>query len=122
MSIHNPPRAIHGKAIDLACDDDRVWFEQNPDRLHRVRDMIPFEDNSPMELPPYGTTWRVIVLQIKSGMRVRLMLALPEELPNECIDEKRLAEILKKIAAPFPAIKIWKAVLKERKKKKWSGP
>ena len=51
MDTANPPQAIHSKAIDLACEGDRVWFEQNPDRLHRLRDMIPFEDNAPMELP-----------------------------------------------------------------------
>lgn len=121
MNIHNPPRAIHGKAIELACNSDRVWFEQNPDRVHRVRDMIPFENNGPMELPPYGMTWRVVVLQIKSGMRFRLVLALPDELPNEAVDEKRLAEILKR-PAPFPVKKVWKAVLKERRKAKRPEP
>jgi hypothetical protein len=44
MDTPNPPHAIHGKAIDLASEGDRIWFEQNPD---------------------LGTTWRDIVTQIK---------------------------------------------------------
>ena len=60
MDTTNPPQVIDSKAIDLACEGDRGWFEQNPDRLHRLRDMIPFEDNTPMELPPDGMTWKVL--------------------------------------------------------------
>ena len=92
MDTLNPPNAIHGKAIDLASEGDRVWFEQNPDRLLRLRDMTPFENNGPMELPPHGMTWQVIVLQIKRGMRYRLLLALPEDPANEDADDERHAQ------------------------------
>jgi hypothetical protein len=43
------------------------------------------------------------------------MVALPEDLPNECIDERRLAEIFKKLASS-PLKKVLKAVLR-----KWKG-
>jgi hypothetical protein len=116
MDTLNPPNAIHGKAIDLASEGDRVWFEQNPDRLLRLRDMTPFENNGPMELPPHGMTWQVIVLQIKRGMRYRLLLALPEDPANEDADDERLAEIVKKVAPPFVK-KTLKAAMKHSKKK-----
>ena len=83
MDTLNPPDAIHGNAIDLACEGDRVWFEQNPDRQHRLRDMMPFENNGPMELPPYGMTWKILVTQIKSGMRFRMLVAMSEDLPTD---------------------------------------
>jgi hypothetical protein len=114
MNTSYPPHAIHGKAIDLASEGDRVWFEQNPDRMHRLRDMIPFENNGPTELPPFGMTWRIIVTQIKSGMRFRMLVALPEDLSNEGVDDQYLAEIVEKIA-PSEVKKILKAAVKERK-------
>jgi hypothetical protein len=116
MDISNPPNAIHSKAIDLAREGDRGWFEQNPDRLHRLRDMIPFENNSPIGLLPYGMTWRIIVTQINSGMRFRLPVPLPKDLPNEGFDDKRIAEIFEKVAPP-EAKKMLMAAMRDRKKK-----
>jgi hypothetical protein len=116
MDTPNPPHAIHSKAIDFAREGDRIWFERNPRRLHRLRDLIPFENNGPMELPPYGMTWRVIVTQINSGMRFKLPVALPEDLPNEGFDDKRIAEIFKKVATP-EATNMLKAAMKHLKKK-----
>lgn len=115
MGALKPPDAIHGKAIDLATEGDRVWFEQNPDRLHRLRDVMPFENNGPVELPPDGMTWKVIVTQIKSGMRFRMLVEMPDDLPNEGVDDKHLTEIIKK-AAPPEFKRILKAATKDRKK------
>src|SRR5271169_4451590 len=98
MGTLNPPDAIHGKAIDLASEGDRVWFEQNPDRLHRLRDTIAFENNGPMELPAHGMTWKILVTQVKSGMRFRMLIAMPEGQPNEDDDDQHLADIFKKVA------------------------
>ena len=72
MNIYNPPTAIHAKAVDLASEGDRIWFEQNPDRQHRLRDVIPFENDGPIELPPYGMIWKVLVTQIKIETRFRI--------------------------------------------------
>jgi hypothetical protein len=116
MDISKPPDAIHGKSIDLASEGDRVWFEENPGRRHRLRDMIPFENNGPMELPPFGMTWRVVVTEIKTGVRFRLPVALPAELPNEGADDSHHSELLQKVAPP-DAKKILKAAAKEREKK-----
>ena len=114
MDTLNPPDAIHGNAIELACEGDRVWFEQNPDRHHRLRDMIPFENNGPMELPPYGMTWKILVTQIKSGMRFRMPVAMSEDLPTDGNDES-FAEIFKKVA-PSGIKKILKKAVKDRKR------
>ena len=51
MNIYNPPTAIHAKAVDLASEGDRIWFEQNPDRQHRLRDVVVFNDPVPVENP-----------------------------------------------------------------------
>jgi hypothetical protein len=37
------PDAIHGKAVDLACEDDRLWFDWNSDREYRLREVVPDE-------------------------------------------------------------------------------
>jgi hypothetical protein len=78
--------------------------------------MVPFENNGPIELPPYGPTWRVIVTQIKSGIRLRLSAALPESVPNEGATDEHLAEIFKKIAPPN-AKKMLRSAMKHWKKK-----
>ena len=103
MDTLNPPDAIHGNAIDLACEGDRVWFEQNPDRQHRLRDMMPFENNGPMELPPYGMTWKILVTQIKSGMRFRMPVAMSEDLPTDGNDESLAPPKAKTLIEPEPA-------------------
>jgi hypothetical protein len=44
MNIYNPPTAIHGKAIDLACESDRVWFDENP-RVEWLRAVRPLRSS-----------------------------------------------------------------------------
>jgi hypothetical protein len=41
------PHAIHSSSIDRACEDNRIWFERNPNRLFRLREAVPFEFNGP---------------------------------------------------------------------------
>ena len=110
MNIYNPPTAIHAKAVDLASEGDRIWFEQNPDRQHRLRDVIPLENDGPI-----WVIWKVLVTQIKIGTRFRMLIVMPENLANEVVDDKQLAEIFKKVAPPWVK-KILKAAVKERKR------
>jgi hypothetical protein len=116
MDILNPPDAIHGKSIDEASEGDRIWFEQNPHRRYRIRDLIQFENNGPMELPPFGMTWRVVVTEIKKGVRFRMPVGLPAELPNEGADDAQLAALLDELAPP-DFKKVLKAARKEWDKK-----
>jgi hypothetical protein len=69
---------FHG-AIPYLCvedsawkTDDKLWFENHPDRSHRLRPMFPGE----MQLPdsPPGTEWHIIVRQVEPGQRIRLPL------------------------------------------------
>ena len=54
MNIYNPPTAIHAKAVDLASEGDRIWFEQNPDRQHRLRDVIRSKTTAQLNCRPTG--------------------------------------------------------------------
>jgi hypothetical protein len=115
MDTPNPPYAIHGKAIDEASEGDRIWFEQNPGRRYRLRNFIQFENNGPHELPPFGTTWRVVVTLIREGVRFRMPVALPADLPNEGATDEHLAAIVDQ-AAPPDFKKVLKAARKDWKK------
>lgn len=54
-------------ATDAACEGDRLWFDENPDRRFRVR------PSTPDEFPgiDLGDT-RVCVWRVRAGLRVRL--------------------------------------------------
>jgi hypothetical protein len=52
-------------------DDDRIWFEQNPMRAHRMR--LPFSgeyDAEALDAPP-GHVLIVLVRQVEPGSRIR---------------------------------------------------
>jgi hypothetical protein len=94
-------RAIHGQSIDRATADDKSWFEGNPDRIFRLRDVMPFENNGPLEEPPDGTTWRALIAQMEPGKRLRAIVAVPAEIQNEA-DDKALGAIFNRVAPkPF---------------------
>src|SRR6266436_1386004 len=114
MTLPNPPEAIHGKSIDRACRSDRDWFEANPNRLFRLRDMMPYEINGPIEAPPDGMSWRTLTVQVEPGMRLRLVLSVPAELDNEDADDQQLASIFMPLA-PKPLRKMLKAMLQKKR-------
>ena len=92
--------AIHGKAIDLANDLDRDWFDSHPERNFCLRGVMPFETNGPIESPPAGQTWRMLVVRLKPGVRSRLLLGLPTEAPNDSATDDDLRPIFNAIAPP----------------------
>ena len=53
------PDAIHGGAVNLACEDDRLWFDWNSDRDYRFREVVlgEFAELGPL---PHGMVWRVL--------------------------------------------------------------
>jgi len=69
-------RAIHSKAIDAACEDDRLWFDAHPDHTSRVRRAVPFELNGPMDPGPDHVA-SMLVLLIGPGLRLRVPFAVP---------------------------------------------
>ena len=98
MSNPEFAQAIHSKAIDSACDDDRTWFEQNPGRLFRIRPPMPYEFNGPLPDPPGGLRDWVAVAEINPGFRLRTLFASTEEIDEHAGD----AHIAKLVLPLFP--------------------
>jgi hypothetical protein len=65
-------------------NDDRVWFERNPERAHRVR--TPFPNEVEAANTPAGHTLLIFVRQVEPGARMRAevyldirLLPLPDD-------------------------------------------
>ncbi|MGO4714863.1 hypothetical protein [Bradyrhizobium sp. 2TAF24] len=115
MKISNPPDAPAADAADPempgpAADVDHVWFEKNAGRVHRLRDLVPFESFDPLGVPPLGMSWRILVTRVPGGGRLRLPVALPRELPNDAMDDIQLSQLFDRLAPP-DAMKICRHVL-----------
>jgi hypothetical protein len=91
------PDASCGNATDLACEDDRLWFDWNSDRDYRLRVVVPGEFDGP-GASPHGTIWRALVAQINHEVRVRTPVALPMNLPIDGYDDDSLAQMFKQAA------------------------
>ncbi|WP_052600563.1 hypothetical protein [Microvirga lotononidis] len=89
---------IHDKAIDRASEDDRVWFDANPDRHFRIRDLIPYEFNERMPDPQPGFTLRTFVAQMSPGVRLRLPCEILDYLTNETATDAALKTLFRQIA------------------------
>ena len=87
--------AIHGAAIDAACASDKAWFDENPGRKYNIRDPRPMEFE-PVELgvAPDGYSHRVIVVHISGEARIRLIIQLPFDIPNEGAYDKALEQLV----------------------------
>ena len=111
-----PPDAIHGKAIDKACEDDRIWFERNVGQRFRLREVVPFEFNGPMGDPPKGMNWRAIIGQLEPGVRMRQPIGLPLEAPNEGASQEQLEKLFIKVVPEEFREKIQLALQKAKDK------
>ena len=89
-----------GEPGEPASETDRVWFERHPERVHRLRGLVPFESREPLGLPPLGMTWRILVTRVQTGGRLRLPVPLPRNVSNEDADDQQLALIFDQIAPP----------------------
>ena len=87
-----------GEPGEPASDTDRVWFERHPERVHRLRSLVPFESMEPLGLPPLEMTWRILVTQVAACGRLRLPVPLPSYVSNEDADDQELGLIFDKIA------------------------
>jgi hypothetical protein len=97
----------HGNAVDVACEDDRLWFDWNSNRDYRLREVLP-DEFAKLGVLPHGMAWRVLVIQINREVRVRTPIAHPIEIPTEGADDDYLAQIFKQ-AAPESVQKIARA-------------
>lgn len=91
-------RMIHEKAVDRASEDDRIWFEANPERHFRIRNPIPYEFNERMPDPTPGFTSRTLVAQMSPGVRLRLPCEVLEYLSNETATDAALKTLFRQIA------------------------
>jgi hypothetical protein len=94
MSDLAAPRAIHGKAIDVAMADDRAWFEKNPARSFRIRKPFPYEFNGfdIRNAAPGWTLW-VLLHQIYPGARAKLQIELAEQIYPLTIPDDILRDV-----------------------------
>lgn len=101
MNDPNPVDASGDKAAASGePETDRVWFERHPERVHRLRSLVPFESRVPLGLPPLGMTWRILVTRVAPCGRLRLPVSLPRDVSNEDADDQQLALIFDEIAPP----------------------
>jgi hypothetical protein len=96
---HHSLIAVHRKQIVRAVEDDRNWFEKNPERRFRLRKLIPYELNGPTSPLSDGLSWRVLVDQNLIGTRVRIPVWVPVLLPNEGAEDEHLAAIYKQLSS-----------------------
>jgi hypothetical protein len=87
---------ILGQSSDAAFDDDRRWFEANVGRKFRIRDTIPFEYNYPIGSPPQGMSWRTLVSEVEPDVRLRSLVAFPNEVSIEGVDDRHLEPLFKR--------------------------
>jgi hypothetical protein len=112
--VPNPADPIFREAADRASASDRNWFELNPSRLFRLRDVMPHEDIDPTKPPPDGMSWRTLVARVGPGMRWRAVLSVSAELENDDADDQQLASIFTSLA-PRPFRKMLKAMLRKKR-------
>lgn len=114
MKDPTPTSAAHDGSHHHGSDDkanptpdiDRLWFERNPDRVHRLRNLIPFESKDPLGLPPLGMSWRILVTRTVGGGRLRLPVPLPIDVANDSIDDDRQLSLIFDRIAPSDAVTI----------------
>ena len=81
----------------------REWFEAHPRRAHRVRDRFPGEriKGDPLDLPNAAIS-KIIVRQIRAGLRVRAGFVIVEERDPDAIAVLRemieMAELRESVA------------------------
>ena len=61
-------------------DDDRLWFERNPERSHRARLSLPGEADAQVAKTPTGTVLVMLLRQVEPGRRVRAGFYINAEL------------------------------------------
>jgi hypothetical protein len=91
--------AIHRRQIIQAIDDDREWFELNPERRFRLRPLIHYEFNRAPSALSDGWAWRVLVDQNLAGIRVRIPVWVPVLLPREGATDEHLNTIYHQLSS-----------------------
>lgn len=93
-----------GGHIDDVTASDRIWFEEHPQRQHRIRFAHPCEiaqneivGGRAWTLPP-DMRWFTIVKSVVPGSRVRLYTANHETAPTDTVPETMARKIYAQLA------------------------
>lgn len=95
-------RNLSGKivppAADVTAEADRAWFDAKPERDFRLRNPAPLEFREPLGEAGEGFSWRVLVVRLDGGSRLRLPISLAWDLHNDHAREQHLALLFEQVA------------------------
>ena len=95
-------RNLTGKAVapmvDVTALADQAWFDAWPERDFLLRDPAPLEFSAPLGEPGEGFSWRVLVVRLAGGARLRLPISLAWDLHNEHAKQPHLAMLFEQVA------------------------
>ncbi len=77
---------------------DIAWFEAHEGRVFRLRDPAPLEFKDPLGDPGDGFSWRVLVVQLGDGGRLKLPVSLAWDLHNDHAKDQHLKLIFDQVA------------------------
>lgn len=94
-------RNLSGKVVapvDITALADKAWFDAKPERDFLLRDPAPLEFKDPLGDAGEGFSWRVLVVRLDGGSRLRLPVSLAWDLHNDHAKEQHLAMIFDQVA------------------------
>ena len=95
-------RTLKGKIvaplIDPIAKADHDWFDAYEGRSFRLRDPAPLEFKDPLGDPGEGFSWRVLVVRLADGNRLRLPVSLAWDLHNDHAKDQHLKMIFDQVA------------------------
>lgn len=95
-------RTLSGKAVasgaDVTALADKAWFDAHPERDFMLRDPAPLEFREPLGDAGEGFSWRVLIVRLGDGSRLRLPISLAWDLHNDHAKEQHLAVIFEQVA------------------------
>jgi hypothetical protein len=95
-------RTLKGKLVSPPVDPiaqaDQAWFDAQEGREFRLRDPAPLEFKDPLGEPGDGFSWRVLVVRLADGARLRLPVSLAWDLHNDHAKDPHLALLFDQVA------------------------
>lgn len=94
-------RNLSGKLAptsDPTASADQAWFEARPERDFMLRDPAPLEFKDPLGDAGEGFSWRVLVVRLDKGSRLRLPISLAWDLHNDHAKDQHLAVLFEQVA------------------------
>lgn len=95
-------RKLSGKVVapgaDVTALADQAWFDARPERDFMLRDPAPLEFRDPLGDAGEGFSWRVLIVRLDDGSRLRLPISLAWDLHNDHAKEQHLAVLFEQVA------------------------